>query len=222
MREFFEGVLAALQVIGGIGALVGLVTFFFREKIKHSLLESMQMRLEGEKAQLARDHARYSAQLSKDAENHRVSLIAESERLKADQQIKTSLSLRLAERRFESICAVHTSIAGLPPAARSYAVTIFSGARAEFDKRHSAVNQMIEDASDALKMNRAFISPDLFKAGLDVTSAVVVVLGLRLHFDDAPLNESAPEVRALVTTYRRFEASLSSSLEPYDPSAWRN
>ncbi|MEX0179151.1 MULTISPECIES: hypothetical protein [unclassified Stenotrophomonas] len=220
MQDILKFGWAALQALGGLGVLAAAVAFFFREKIKHSLLESMQMRLEGEKAQLALDHARYSSQLAMDAENHRVSLIAESERLKANQQIKTSLALRLGERRFESICAVHAAVAGIPPAARGISLTLFTRAPAEFERRFGEVQQMLDEAINALKMNRAFISPELFRAGILVTSAVADVLGKRLQFDDPPLNENAHEVRSLVSTFREFEACLSLSLKPYDSSAW--
>ncbi|KAF1017361.1 MAG: hypothetical protein GAK31_00625 [Stenotrophomonas maltophilia] len=220
MQEFLYLAWVVLQAIGGIGAVVGFLAFLFREKIKHSLLESMHMRFEGEKAQLARDHARYSSELSRDAESHRVSLIVESERLRADQQIKTSLALRLAERRFESIFAVHAAVAGLPTTVRGYALTNFSGAAAEFDIRHARVHQMLEAAGDALKMNRAFIGSELFNAGLSVTSAVADVLGKRLEFADPALSAGAQEVFSLSLTYKEFERCLSLSLKPYQPSAW--
>jgi len=220
MQDILEFGWAALQALGGFGVLAAAVAFLFREKIKHSLLESMQSRLEGEKAQLALDHARYSSQLAMDAERHRVSLIAESERLKANQQIKTSLALRLAERRFESICAVHAAVAGIPPAARGFSLTLFTRSPGEFERRVVEVQQMLDEAGNALKMNRAFISPELFRAGLVVTSVVADVLGKRLQFDDPPLNENAPEIRSLVSTFREFEACLRQSLTAYESSAW--
>lgn len=100
----------------GIGFLVpvtGLVAFFLREKIKQRLARSVALELEKERAELARDQLKYSSELQREMEAYRVSLIAEGERIKAQQQIRTAVALRIAEKRYTALSDINKAMASL-------------------------------------------------------------------------------------------------------------
>lgn len=95
ISEFVWGVIASSA---GTTALLGGAAFLFRTKISHWLSKD----LEAQKAQHQRD-----------LESYKVSLIADTERAKAKQEVQTSLALRIAETRYLAIARLHKSIEAL-------------------------------------------------------------------------------------------------------------
>lgn len=93
--------------------MAGLIAFFLREKIKQRLARSVALELEQERAQLARDQLKYSSELQREMETYRVSLIAEGERIKAHQQIRTAVALRIAEKRYTALSDINKAMATL-------------------------------------------------------------------------------------------------------------
>lgn len=208
---------SALQGLAGIGVLGAGVAFLFKEKIKHALALSMASRLETEKASLARDHAKYLSELAQAAELHRVSLIAETERLKAQQHLRTSIALKLSERRFAAITEVHAGYAELPPQIHGIALTKFEESTSEiFEGHHTDATRKFDAAMAALKLNRAFISPAMFAAGQELNRAIIGILELRMAFDSPVLGKENPEIRRLQNSFAAFERELANSLEQFE------
>ena len=210
---------SGLQALGGVGALIGIAAFLFREKIKSSLAESMASRLERERAGLALDQARLSSELTRAVETHKVALTAEAERLKARQQLKTSIALRLAERRYDAACTVYNALAGLPPIARAFALTDFSGAAEEFAIRKRRVEEEYVVVVDALKMNRAFIPEELFTAGMLTTKPIREISRRRATLLVPALRSDDPVVGELIVSFTDFERIFDGLLREFEAAS---
>jgi len=208
-----------LQALGGVGGLVGIGAFFWREKIKQSLAASMASRLERERASLALDHARLSSELAQTVETHKVTLIAEAERLKARQHLKTAIALRLAERKYTAACAVYDALAGLPPTARAFGLTDFFGDPAGFEERAKHVRDAYVAAVDTLKMNRAFILPELFNAGMMTARPVLEICRRRGSHAMPTITSDDPIIGELVSTFTEFERIFDRILSDFDAAA---
>jgi hypothetical protein len=92
VSEFVWGVIASTA---GTTALLGGAAFLFRTQISHWLSKD----LEEQKAQHQRD-----------LESYKVSLIADTERSKAIQALKTAGAMKIIEKKFDAIDRVHRSL----------------------------------------------------------------------------------------------------------------
>lgn len=119
MLEFFDWL---ARIGGAISIIVALLGFMFREKWKQVLARSLAADMEHLKAELARQHATHSATLApliesakyefqEKLEAYKVGLIAETERIKAQNELKKSISLRLAEVEFERLLELEAALA---------------------------------------------------------------------------------------------------------------
>lgn len=63
---------------------------------------------------LSRDLEKIKAQHARELEAYKVGLIAEAERAKASQEVKKSMAIRIAEKRFEALDKLHRSLAVQP------------------------------------------------------------------------------------------------------------
>ena len=208
-----------LQGLGGVATLLALFAFFFKEKIKQRLAFSIASRIEKEKADLARDHAKYLLELEQAAQTYRLSLLAETERLKAHQHLKTTVALKLSERKYAAICEVHGAYASLPPQIYSIACTKFDYKEASsefFDSLHEQARAGVDDAIKVLKLNRAFILPELFKSGSNLTTAMINILALRDDFSSAVIDKVDPRLIDLARKFSEFEGEISKSLKEFE------
>ncbi len=109
---------------GFLALLVALLGFVFREKWKQILAKSMAADIERLKADLAREHAEHSANLAprleaakydfqEKLEAYKVSLIAETERIKAQNELRKSFAMRLTEVEFERLIELESSLASI-------------------------------------------------------------------------------------------------------------
>lgn len=81
----------------GTSALLGAAAFLFRTQISHWL---------------SKDLEKTKAGFQRELEAYKVSLIAESERAKARQEVKKAAALMVAEKRFAAINRLHQAVEG--------------------------------------------------------------------------------------------------------------
>jgi len=170
--------------IGLLVPVTGLVAFFLREKIKQRLARSVALELEKERAELARDQLKYSSELQREMEAYRVSLIAEGERIKAQQQIRTAVALRIAEKRYTALSDINKAMASL-----HYDVTVLLDSSQDMsevgykEKWRKQASAIIE--ARVLKDELAsFLSPTMLERCSALTKSVATGMSSRMKVDD--------------------------------------
>lgn len=108
LSEFVWGVVASTV---GTSAVLGGAAFLFRTQISHWLNKDLE---------------RTKAGFQRELEAYKVSLIAESERAKARQEVKKAAALMVAEKRFAAINRLHQAVEGFA-AKMMHAIEIDAG-----------------------------------------------------------------------------------------------
>jgi hypothetical protein len=102
LQDFAEKFIWPIIQAGlGSAALIGIVTLAFQEPIRRFFEKGMLKDLE-----------RVKNENQRDLEAYKVSLIAEAERYKASQDVKKSGALRVVEKRFSALDALHRATLG--------------------------------------------------------------------------------------------------------------
>jgi hypothetical protein len=150
MTEFLDWLARA---VGVTGALVAIVGYMFREKWKQVLQRSLATDLERLKGQLSKESAEHAASLTpqielikhdfqQKIEAYKVSLIAQTEALKAQQELRKSLALRYSEIEFERLIALELQLARIGP--RTLAAGCIDPSTKTLDQQRQAVEDISE------------------------------------------------------------------------------
>lgn len=200
-------------------ALGGMLTFFYREKLKSMFAKSIAFDVEKLKSDLAREAANHSAALQREHEAYKVSLIAESERIKASQDVRKSIAMKVAELRFTAIAALYEAHAGI---ASEFGALVLTQRSAEviavshfLERRKLAIDRLAKCAT-ALNAAAAFMTLSLRAKVLAVQTAAQSVLELRTTCDSEPARRDVPAIQSLLATALELETELRALLAEFE------
>jgi hypothetical protein len=217
--ESFWRIVGAVGDTAAIAVLIsGLCAFILREKIKQYFARGLAHDLEDKKAALARDHAAYSAELGREMEAYRVSLIAEAEKLKASQQLKTALALKVGERRYTAVCEIHDAFAGRSTTVLAIANSDFQGQPApqHYQQIWRASFESVQKSGDVLSLVGAYLSSDLQSAALDLQKKLLEVSGARPEHRLPRVPEDSGLGIELLRAGARFDALVAQELRAFE------
>lgn len=213
-RGFAQAVGWGIQLSVPIFALLA---FLFREKIKQYFARSVALELEHERAALARDLKDYSASLERDMETYKVGLIAQAERLKAEQQIKTAVAMRLAEKKYVAIHDLLDHYADVPKNLYFFLAGKNGGNTKEkfIDRRRHQV-EVIQSCHAILTRHKPFISSSLAKKTLALNNALVGMYKARAKFEDPAVTEKSDEYAVLSKAFREFKQAIDKEVARFE------
>ncbi|QNI03389.1 hypothetical protein HXW73_10850 [Halomonas sp. SH5A2] len=164
--------------------LASFIGYYYREKLKQVLSRSMLSEIETLKKDLNKELAEHSAQLQRDIETYKVSLIAEAERVKATQDVKKSLALRMAERKFNALFGLLDAHTGFDTSVIVHAETTLAGDAAlvesAFMDNQSKLMEQFGQYSAAASTANAFLSIDNRRLVLTVRDSALRLLSSRM------------------------------------------
>jgi hypothetical protein len=210
----------AINLLAKIASLVllagGIASYFFREKIKQLLNRSLTIEIENLKKELNKELAEQAAQHQRDLEAYKVTLIAQAEQIKAAQEIKKSLALRIAERKFTAISTLLDAYTGIEVQIGAIVSNNFVGDELLVTKTFLAQGNEIMQRLQQLTSAKNAASPlltlevrrKLATAGKQLTD----VLALRSTPATPPLQIDAPEIQAMFVASLELESALSEIL----------
>lgn len=202
-----------INVIASAGAgtvLLSLGVFVFNESIRQWLTRSVSADLERLKSDLARE-----------VEAYKVTLIAETERAKANQQIKTALALRIGEKRFEAIADLNAMVIGLAPPVGAIGTTVYDPPFTDihekvFRDQWAEAAKLVNDFGKAIDLAQPFISTDKLRDLLELRGHAFAVLRARDSIRVGPISENDPRVHSLLATSGRVQTWAAAELAAFD------
>lgn len=199
--------------------LGGLLVFYYREKIKAIIARSLSHELEELKAKLAKDLATHTASMQRELEAYRVGLIAQTERTKAEQDVRKSIALRAAERRFSCIARLLDAHIGIDTAIGALVSSAQAGDRvsiAHFSERWNKLHERLTEYSSATDAAQLFISIELREKVLGVRGAALDLLMLRTTCTAPLLPPSHGAIRDLLDKSVTLEQELRRLIEAFE------
>lgn len=199
--------------------LGGLLTYYYREKIKVVLARAVSRDLEEQKAKLAMELATHTAGLHRELEMYKVSLIAETERIKAEQDVRKSIALKVAERRFSAIARlldVHmgldTDIGALITSEQSFE----KDDKIDFLKRKSELHERLSKYTEASDAAQIFISTELRGHVSAVRRAAYSALALRSGSETPKVPSDHKNIDTLLSASIGLETELKDLLSAFE------
>ncbi|WP_199135297.1 hypothetical protein [Delftia sp. ASV31] len=142
---------------GGISAsLLAVAAFLGKSQIAHWLNKD----IENIKAQHQKDLESAKASYARDLESYRTSLIAQTEALKASQDVKKAMAVRMAEKKFQALDRLHNAA---DSQARDLLTHLKIAHLIPLEKRLSKNTEMYESQNDligAIRMAAPFLNFD--------------------------------------------------------------
>lgn len=199
--------------IGLLVPVTGLVAFFLREKIKQRLAHSVALELEKERAELALDQLKYSSKLQREMEAYRVSLIAEGERIRAQQQIRTSVALRIAEMRYTALSDINKAMASL-----HYDVTMLldspqDGSETRYREQWAKKAQEIVDVRALKDESASFLSPAMLERCAELTRSVAAGMSLRHNVGDERIGAESQIRKDIDTAFKEWRVQVDAEFK---------
>ncbi|MEJ1167867.1 hypothetical protein [Variovorax sp. CCNWLW235] len=175
--DFFRAALAG----GGVTAvLLSIAGVLGRSQLSHWLNKD----IERIKAQFQRDIQIDKAAFERELEAYKVSLIAEAERAKAIQSIKTAGALRMIDRKYEVLNEVCKAVREYASTGVAFCTLVFASGDA-FVRRQSWVSEYLQAGGDAIEAVAPFITHDEYGQLLDLHVKVTAAINDRNSFDVA-------------------------------------
>ena len=214
--DFLDFLTRATPVVLVLG---GFLAYYYREKIKSILAKSVAKDVEVLKADLNKQIAEHTSKLQRELEAYKVSLIAEAERIKANQDVRKSLALKVAEQRFlaisrlyEAHLGIDTSIGALVGTRQSQDPTDLAR---YLERKRDLNNRLIKytEASDGAVL---FASQELRTKVMAVRSSANTVMDLRIDCRSEPISAENPDVSNLLVLASDLEDHLRSLLSEFE------
>lgn len=200
-------------------ALGGLLGYYYRERIKAVIAKSLAIDIESLRHQFAKELAEHSSKLERDLESYKVALLAEAERVKAAQDVRKTIAVKAAERRFSALVALMDAHFGLDTDVGS----IVTWDRSEepemkklFLKRKSELQSRVAEYARANDNAQVFLSRDMRVKVIGVRRAFLDVLALRDGIDGEPVSKEHPAINALLERSIDLERDLAKLLEEFE------
>lgn len=213
---FLDYASKATPVVVAAAALLG---FYYREKLKAILAKSLSVDIESLRHQFAKDLAEHTSKLQRDIESYKVSLIAESERVKALQDVKKAVALKAAERRFNAISKLLDAHLGIDTE-----IGVFSKWNRsndpenmlEFLKAREVLFDRLSEYGTSFRQAQLFLTHDLRGKVLAVRGAALEVVNLRETADSPPTPQNHPAIESLLRETIDLEDDLRQLLIDFE------
>jgi hypothetical protein len=199
--------------------VAGLLSYYYREKIKSVLAKALAVDVESLRHQFAKELADLTAAHQRDLESYKVSLIAETERARALQDVRKAVALRAAERRFGAVAAVLDAHLGLDTSISSLVQMPQStepNAIKDFLQRRQQLIDRLSKYNVAYSAAQLFLPVGLRLKILDVTRASHDVLALRKEAGSPAVASDHEQVRTLLRTSLDLEDDLRQLIQEFE------
>lgn len=127
MQEVLEFLGAGLAGGAAVALLLGLAAWKWKALVSHWLLKDIEAIKANHQQQLEEKKAQYQREL----ESYRTSLIAHAEAIKAAQDVRKTMALRVAEKRFDAVSNLHRAFTGLSGKVNAELSTGYTADRAQ-------------------------------------------------------------------------------------------
>lgn len=129
-----------LELIGDITSVIVLFVILsiaaLKEQIKQYIVGEMLNSVENEKARLSKELAEHSDRIAREMEVYKITLIAETERIKARNDVKRSVALSLAQQKFDSITQLYNAHHGFGVFVAAHVGLTYRGTNAVAQLQH--------------------------------------------------------------------------------------
>lgn len=207
MSEFFamSGALQATMLTIGLApsALLALLGFMFRERLKHALAKSLNAHTEEIKLQAQRD-----------IEAYKVTLIASIERQKAQAELKKALAVKHATLEYEALAALHGAVGHATALllARAGALNASAWTPAGRAAACAEIQPGHEGLTLALEKARIFLSDEIMSKGSQLSSTLSQLMVKLILQSDGPI-ESVLPYQPVMTTCTQIQKALKARVE---------
>jgi hypothetical protein len=175
MEYWWQWTLSILGSSAGAAAALAIAGYLGRAKLSHWLNKDLE---------------EVKARHQRELEAYRTSLIAEAERTKAEQAVKTAKALRIADKEFVAVERLHLALVPYAAAAMVY-LEHFNSATREAD--WIKLNDVMREFTDAERHASIFLTGDDRKIFFDLQDAFSTVVEAALKLK-APMEPKACEV----------------------------
>ena len=194
----------------------GITSFFLREKIKQVLNRSMTIEIENRKKDLNKELAEQAAMHQRELEAYKVTLIAQAEQIRAAQEIKKSLALRIAERKFTAISTLLDAYTGIEIQIGALVTNKFVGdpqiVAQSFLSQGNAIIERLQQLTSAKNAASPLLPNDVRQKLATAGKQLTDVLGLRQNPAAPPIDKDSPALQAMFLASLELEAALSEIL----------
>lgn len=197
--DFFKAALAGGGVTSG---LLAIAAFLGRSQLAHWLNKDIE--------QIKARHQR-------DLETYKVSLIADAEKLKGMQSVKTAAALKVSEQKCAALLELSASCRNIAPKVLSHCAMQYPNAEVFFE-HFRKTDELMDRASAAIEAVAAFISPQDDRVFLALEGELRRVLGLSLgrvnRLSDEELEEAQKQlIESHSSANQRISILLAEMLE---------
>ncbi len=155
MGEFLDQSKALQATMLAIGlapsALLGVLGFMFRERLKHALARALNAHTEELKLQAQRE-----------IEAYKVSLIASIERQKAHAELKKAIAIKHATLEYEALVTLHARISDVASSVLS-SVQLVPSRKPSTEERiseYEKLDKKLDELGEAIDAAHLFVAPD--------------------------------------------------------------
>lgn len=210
--DFLDWLARGTPIVLLMGGLLG---YFFREKVKQILARSLAVDLEHLRSQLAAQQEELKASLMRQLEAYKVSLIAEAEHIKASQDVKKAVALRVLEMRLAAMSELLKAFSGYDTDVVTFCTSgfaneaIFESHKKDAWARTTAVSQ----AFDAAIIYIDVAQRDLI---MELRNHCVRVLEQRQTMRVAPLDIECADIQAVLDAGRHVDEMFRVMIERFE------
>lgn len=196
--------------------LCGLLAYYYREKIKSLLARSLSVEIEQLKAEFAKDLAQHQSALQRELEAYKVSLIAETEKIKAAQDVRKSIALKFYERRFQAITSILDIHMGIDTDLGSLLSANYSDNETLFKEDRESIRERLRVYGEVYHSSIIFISNELREHVLDFRGVAFELLSLRKTAADPAIEKDNEAISELLELATNLEGELKKSILNYE------
>ena len=200
-----------------------LLSFVLREKVKQVLSRSVLRDLEQVKHGFARELAELSAAHQQQLEAYKVSLIADAERVRAAQEVKKSLALRIGERRFTSIAGLLDALTGLDVAVAAMASHRFNMStqadRDAFNRAHDDIRGRYATLDAATRAAFPFLELDQGMLVIEARQQITLIMQQAADTDQPRIASGDARLDRLYQATGAIESNLRDMLHAMEQLA---
>lgn len=195
--------------------VAGFFGYYFREKIKQVLSKSLLKDIEKIKNDLQKELATHTAQLQRDMESYKVSLISESERLKATQEVKKAIALRLAERKFNALANVLDEQMGLDTAIAAHLTHTLTSASANkaYERTHNELYERFDKYVELSNAVAIYLTFEEWGRSLKFRGSALELLTLRENHDEPAIPKGDPRIEELFVAEKSVSLTIQNLLK---------
>lgn len=200
--------------------VIPLLGYYYREKIKSVLAKALAVDVESLRHEFAKELADLTAAHQRALESYKVSLIAETERDRALQDVRKAIALRAAERRFGAVADVLDAHCGLDTEIGSFVEVMPQStdpnAMQNFSQRRQQLLARLSKYAEAYRAAQLFLPLDVRRKILAVSVAAHGVLALRKDAGSPAVASDHEQIQTLLGTSLDLEDDLRRIIEQFE------